>query len=103
MFVGRDHDAVAILCLASTTEVIGPGGVVTQTTGTVMVGSAIGSTLPNGETGWRLGSGQRILSRGVGLEAHGFLMALRTSVHRAMAERDPQHWDASPRPQVVSA
>ena len=92
MFVGRDEDAVAILCLASSTEVIGPGGVVTHTTGTVMVGSAIGSTLPDGRMGWRLGGAQKILRRGVGLESHGFLTALKTTVNRAVAERDPARW-----------
>jgi hypothetical protein len=89
MFVGRDGDAAAILCLSSTTEMIGAGGVVTHTSGTVLVGSAVGSRLPDGEMGWRLGGAKAVLSRGVGVDSRAFLGALKTTVARAVADRDP--------------
>lgn len=103
MFVGRDNDSVAILCLASSVETIGPGGVVGQTTGTVLVGSAMASTLPDGQVGWRLGGAQRILNRGVGLESQTFLTALKSSVTRAVAQREPVRWENLADSRVASA
>ena len=89
MFVGRDGRSAAILCLRSTGELIGPGGVVTSIGGAILVGVALASTLPDGTEGWRLGGPRVSLTRGVGIEAGGFLASLHAAVARAVVLNAP--------------
>jgi hypothetical protein len=87
MFVGREGQSAAILCLNSHSDLIGEGGVVTHMGGTVIAGSAIGTRLHDGGQGWRLGGHRVTLTRGVGLDSRAFLSSLRAMVNRAVVDR----------------
>jgi hypothetical protein len=84
MFVGRDGQSVAILCLASAGDVIGAHGVVTSVGGSLLVGLALSSSLPDGTEGWRLRSARVSLTRGT--DARGFLASLHGAVTRAVEQ-----------------
>jgi hypothetical protein len=86
MFVGRGGQSAAILCLNSAEELIGPGGVVMMAGGTVLVGTALASTLPDGGQGWRLGGSRMSLSRGEGRQVRSFLSSLHGAVARAAGQ-----------------
>jgi hypothetical protein len=90
LFVGREGQSAAILCLSSASDVIGPHGIVTHTGASVLVGVALSSKLSNGTLGWRLSGTRVTLSRGVGTDGRAFLMSLHQAVARAIAAREPQ-------------
>lgn len=90
LFVGRDGPSVAIWCLGSDDELMGARGLVTHTTGFVVVGTAAGTRLASGDLRWTLGGTKVRLERGGDLTHRGFLTGLKTAVVRAAAEKAPE-------------
>lgn len=86
MFVGRDGRSVAILCLSSAGDTIGANGVVTNLGGSLLVGAALSSSLPDGGEGWRIGGSRVSLTSGSGTQARAFLASLHSAVTRVVAQ-----------------
>jgi hypothetical protein len=90
LFVGRDGPSVAIWCLGSDEELMGERGLVTHTSGFVVVGTATGVRLESGELRWTLGGTKVRLERGGGISDRCFLAGLKAAVSRAAAQKAPE-------------